>query len=29
MKDINTAEERDDIVGLNTILEDMIKEKVN
>ena len=28
LKDVNVTEERDDIVGLNSVLEDMIKEKV-
>ena len=28
LKDVNAAEDNDDIVGLNTVLEDMIKEKI-
>jgi hypothetical protein len=28
LKDVNVGEESDDIVGLNTVLEDMIKEKI-
>ena len=28
LKDVNVGEENDDIVGLNTVLEDMIKEKI-
>jgi len=28
LKDVNAADENEDIVGLNTVLEDMIKEKM-